>query len=103
MYAVVEASGHQFKVETGETLRIDRMDGEVGQEIAFDRVLLVRDEENVSVGAPHVDGGRVVGTIIGHGKGPKVVAQKFKRRKGYHRRIGFRAHYTDVRIERIEV
>jgi len=102
MYAVVETSGHQFKVEAGQTLRVDRMDGEVDAEITFDRVLLVRGDEDVAVGTPLVEGAKVVGTIIGHGRGPKGIAQKFKRRKDYQRRIGYRAHYTDIRIERIE-
>ncbi len=102
MYAVVETSGHQFKVEAGQTLRVDRMDGEVDAEITFDRVLLVRGDEDVAVGTPLVEGAKGVGTIIGHGRGPKGIAQKFKRRKDYQRRIGYRAHYTDIRIERIE-
>ncbi len=103
MYVVVETSGTQFKCEEGETLRLDRIDGEVGAEVTFDRVMLVRTDDSVSVGTPTVDGGKVVGTIIEHGKGPKGTAVKFKRRKGYARRIGYRAHFTDVRIERIEV
>ena len=90
MYVVVETSGTQFKCEEGETLRLDRIDGEVGAEVTFDRVMLVRTDDSVSVGTPTVDGGKVVGTIIEHGK-------------GYARRIGYRAHFTDVRIERIEV
>ena len=102
MYAVVETSGHQFKVEAGQTVRLDRMDGDVGQEVTFDRILLVRGDDDVSVGTPVVEGTKVVGTIIGHGKGPKGIALKFKRRKDYQRRIGYRAHYTDIRIERIE-
>jgi large subunit ribosomal protein L21 len=103
MYVVVETSGHQFKCEEGETLRLDRIDGEVGKEVTFDRVLLARTDDGVAVGTPAVDGGKVIGTIVEHGKGPKGTAVNFKRRKGYHRRIGYRAHYTDVRIERIEV
>jgi len=101
MYAVVETSGHQYRVEEGATLRLDRMTGEVGQEITFDRVLLVKGDE-VQIGTPVVDGAKVVGTIVRHTKGAKLIALKFKRRKGHHRRVGFRAQYTDVRIERIE-
>lgn len=102
MYAVVETSGHQFKVEQGETVRVDRMKVDVDDEVVFDRVLLVGGDE-VKVGSPTLDNAKVVGTVVQHGRGPKIVALNFKRRKGYHRRVGFRAQFTDVRIERIEV
>lgn len=102
MYAVVETSGHQFKIEQGDTVRLDRMPGDEGAEVTFDRVLLVRDQE-IQIGTPSVEGARVVGTIVAHGKGPKVISLHFKRRKGHHVRKGFRAQYTDVRIDRIEV
>ena len=101
MYAVVETSGHQFKVEQGSTVRVDRLKAEVGAEITFDRVLLIGGDE-VAVGKPTVADAKVVGTVVQHGRGPKIVALDFKRRKGYHRRTGFRAQFTDVRIERIE-
>ena len=102
MYAVVEASGHQFKVEEGTTLRLDKIPGDVGAQIAFHRVVMLRNADDVHVGTPYVEGTSIVGTIVSHGKGPKVHAIKFKRRKGYHRKIGFRAQYTDVRIDKIE-
>ena len=101
MYAVVEERGHQFKIEQGDTIRLDRIDGDVGSEFTFEHILLVRGDE-VSIGTPTLEGS-VVGTIIGHGRGDKVVALKFKRRKSYRRRIGFKPQYTDVRIDRIEV
>ncbi len=103
MYAVVETGGHQYRVEEGATLRLDRIGGEAGDEIAFDRVLLVKGDGDAQIGTPTVDGAKVVGTIVRHTKGEKLIALKFKRRKGHHRRVGFRAQYTDVRIERIEV
>lgn len=103
MYAVVETSGHQYRVEEGATLRLDRMGGEVGQEVAFDRVLLVKGDNEAQIGTPTVANAKVVGTIVRHTKGAKIIALKFKRRKGYHRKVGFRAQYTDIRIERIEV
>lgn len=102
MYAVVETSGHQLKVEQGQTVRVDRMKVDVDDEVVFDRVLLVGGDE-VKIGAPTLDNAKVVGTVVQHGRGPKIVALNFKRRKGYHRRVGFRAQFTDVRIERIEV
>ncbi len=102
MYAVVETSGHQFKVEQGQTVRVDRMKADVDAEVVFDRVLLVGGDE-VQIGAPALENAKVVGTVVQHGRGPKIVALNFKRRKGYHRRVGFRAQFTDVRIDRIEV
>jgi large subunit ribosomal protein L21 len=101
MYAVVETSGHQFKIEEGETIRVDRMDGEEGQQVTFDRVLLLRGDD-VAVGTPTVAGAKVLCTIVRHGKAPKVTVYKFKRRSGYHKKQGFRAQYTDVRIDKIE-
>ncbi len=102
MYAVVETSGHQFKIEEGETIRVDRLDGEEGQQVTFDRVLMLRGDD-VTIGTPTVAGARVTGTIVRHGKAPKVITYKFKRRKGYHKKMGFRARYTDVLIDKIEV
>lgn len=102
MYAIIEDSGTQFRVEKGQTLDIDLRDLPEGQQrIEFDRVLLVGQGENTRVGTPYVEGARVVASVVGPVKGPKIYIQKFKRRKGYRLRKGHRQKYLRVAIEDI--
>ena len=97
MYAIIEDSGTQFKVTTGDTIRIDRqVDGE--KTVTFDRVLLVGGEGDPRVGAPLVSGVTVTADVLGATKGPKVISVKHRRRKGYHKKIGHRQKYTSVKI-----
>ncbi|GAB6905745.1 50S ribosomal subunit protein L21 [Desulfosarcina cetonica] len=102
MYAVVATGGKQYKVAEGDILRVEKLAGEVGSAIAFDKVLLLSDGENVKVGQPEVAGVTVHGQIVAQAKNKKVLVFKFKRRKGYRRKLGHRQPYTAVRIERIE-
>lgn len=103
VYAIIQSGGKQYRVSPGQLL-LERLEGEVGQEVSFDRVLLVSGEEGaVQLGRPTVGSARVVGTIREQGKGEKVVVFKFKRRKGYRRKRGHRQLYTGVHIDSIEV
>jgi len=91
-------------VAPGEVIQIEKVPGEVGETVELGQVLLVApDEGEVVVGRPMVDGAKVVGRIVGDRRGPKLVVQKFKRRKGYHRRTGHRQEYRQVRIDSIEL
>jgi large subunit ribosomal protein L21 len=101
MYAVVQAQGHQFRVSEGDELVIDRMDAEVGSTIDFGNVLLVSGEAT-QVGAPYVDGAKVVAEVTGHQRGPKIDIYKYHRRQRYRKTIGFRAEQTTIRIQAIE-
>lgn len=101
MYAVVATGGKQYRVEAGSELLVERVAGDAGSSITFDRVLLIGDGDAVTVGTPTVDGASVSGTVIGDAKGPKLVIFKFKQKVKYRRHTGHRQHLTRVRIDDI--
>jgi large subunit ribosomal protein L21 len=101
MYAVVSSGGKQYRVEAGSTLTLERLDGEPGASFTFDRVLLIGDGEEVTVGTPLVAGASVSATVLGEELGPKLVIFKFKQKVKYRRRTGHRQHLTRVRIDEI--
>ena len=102
MYAVIKTGGKQYRVSNGDELKFERLDGNVGDSVTFDRVLMTSDGETVQVGKPYLESSKVVGTITQQGKNKKVVVFKYKRRKGYRRKKGHRKNFTLVRIENIE-
>ena len=102
MYAVVATGGKQYRVQEGDTLRIEKIPGEVGSDVAFDQVLMVSDGEDVKVGQPVVENAVVNGTIVEQGKGRKILVFKYKRRKRYRRKQGHRQLFTAVKIGTIE-
>lgn len=102
MYAVVATGGKQYKVQRGDVLRVEKLAGDVGSEVAFDKVLMFSDGENVQIGQPVVEGAVVKGRIIEQGKSKKVIVFKYKRRKRYRRKQGHRQQYTAVKIDAIE-
>jgi len=102
MYAVVRTGGKQLRVEPGQAVRVEKLEGAVGDRIEFNDVLMVAGEGNSRIGTPLLDGVRVVGTITDQGRGPKIVIFKMKRRKGYRRKAGHRQFYTEVRVDGIE-
>ena len=102
MYAIIEDHGRQYTVREGELLEVELKDATEKESIVFDRVLLVRDDNETKIGTPTVAGAKVVGTVMGETKGQKIVVRKFKRRKNYRRKQGHRQHYTQVRIDSIE-
>ncbi len=101
MYAVVDNGGKQYRVEAGTTLVIDRLDAEAGASVTFDRVLLIGDEDGVTVGTPTVAGASVHGTVVAHGRGPKIIVFRFRPKAHYRRRTGHRSELTEVRIDEI--
>jgi large subunit ribosomal protein L21 len=102
MYAVVATGGKQYKVAEGDILRVEKLAGDIGSEVAFDNVLVFSDGENVKIGQPAVDGVTVHGQIVAQGKSKKIIVFKYKRRKRYRRKQGHRQPFTAVRIDRIE-
>lgn len=98
MYAVIETGGKQYRVEAGQTLVVEKLTGEPGDAIEFDRVLLLSSDEAVAVGRPVIEGAKVTGQIVEQTKGEKLVVYKFKRRKDYRRRNGHRQQLTAVKI-----
>ena len=103
MYAIIEEGGKQFKVTSGDTIQVDRAPDGDSKSLTFDRVLFVGGEGQPKIGAPLVAGATVTADVLGPGKGPKVVSVKYKRRKGYHKKIGHRQNYTSVKITGINV
>ncbi len=100
MYAVIQAGSRQFKVQEGETLVIDRVQGNEGEVFTFDRVLMLGGS-SVKVGAPVVNGAKVEATIKSHTLGPKITVFKYKRRKNYKRTQGHRQPLTVLEIKKI--
>jgi len=102
MYAIVEILGQQFKVEAGKKLFVHRMnEAERGTQIEFDKVLLVDNEGAITVGAPVVEGAKVLGEVLSHIRGEKVIIFKKKRRKTYRKRNGHRQDFTEIMIKEI--
>jgi large subunit ribosomal protein L21 len=98
MYAVIEDSGRQFKVSSGDRLLIDRAHEEGVTSVTFDRVLLIGGDGPARIGAPVVAGATVTAEVLGPKKGPKIDIVKHRRRKGYERKIGHRQQYLEVKI-----
>jgi len=103
MYAVVKSGGKQYKVQEGETFRVEKLPGDVGGEITFDDVLMVADGENVQVGTPRLENVAVKGTVVEQGQAKKILVFKYKRRKRYRRKQGHRQQYTAVKVDSITI
>ncbi len=101
MYAIVETSGKQYRVEPGATIVVDRVDAEEGASITLDRVLLVAGDE-IKVGAPTVEGAKVEAKVVDHHLGDKVLTFKYRRRHRTRRKVGFRHSHTTLEIVGIE-
>ena len=101
MYAVVNTGGKQYKVQQGEILRVEKIPGDVGSPVTFDRVLLFSDGENVNIGQPVLEDVAVEGHIVEQGKAKKIIVFKYKRRKRYRRKKGHRQEFTAVQIDSI--
>ncbi|WP_370801939.1 50S ribosomal protein L21 [Eubacterium ventriosum] len=100
MYAIIATGGKQYKVEEGQTIRVEKLGVESGSKFTFDQVLLVGGDD-VKVGEPTVDGASVEATVVGDGKAKKVIVYKYKRKTGYHKKNGHRQQYTEVKIDKI--
>lgn len=103
MYAIVEINGQQFKAEQGKKLFVHHIkDVKEGQSVEFDKVLLVDNEGAVTVGAPTVEGAKIVGEVVNPlVKGEKVIVFKMKRRKDYRKKNGHRTHFTEIEIKQV--
>ncbi|MCG8424507.1 MAG: 50S ribosomal protein L21 [Proteobacteria bacterium] len=98
MYAVIQTGGKQYRVQPGDTVLVEKLSGDAGDSVEFDRVLLVSGDDSVLVGKPWVDRARVTGEIVEHRRGEKLIVYKFKRRKDYRRKTGHRQDYSAVKI-----
>lgn len=102
MYAVIESGGKQHRVEEGEVLKLEKLEVATGEAIEFDRVLMVGAGENVKIGAPLVEGGKVTAEVISQGRHEKIRIVKFNRRKHYRNETGHRQWFTEVKITGIQ-
>ena len=101
MYAVIKTGGKQYRVMQGETLRVEKLEAEVGAAVTFDQVLLVGEGDGITVGTPLVKGASVAATVKAQGRGDKVRIIKFRRRKHHMKQQGHRQYYTEVEITSI--
>ena len=101
MYAIIETGSKQYWVEPGAAVRVEKLEAEVGAAVTFDKVLLVSQEGQVAIGAPVVATATVTGQVVRHGRAPKIVVFKKKKRKNYRRTQGHRQGFTEVKITEI--
>jgi len=103
MYAVFRTGGKQFRAEPGKKIRVPSLEVDPGESVTFDDVLLASDGTEVQVGSPMVDGAKVTAEVVRHGRDPKIIVFKRKRRKNYRRKQGHRQGYTEIRVDEILV
>ncbi len=101
MYAVISTGGKQYKLAQGDVCRIEKLDAEEGATVEIDKVLMIADGDNINIGTPYVDGGKVTATIKSHGRAKKVEIMKFKRRKHHQKKTGHRQYYTEIEVTAI--
>ncbi|MBN2553971.1 MAG: 50S ribosomal protein L21 [Spirochaetales bacterium] len=101
MYALVEIKGKQYKAAEGSLLKVDRFDTQPGDQVEFDSVLLVSDEQKVQVGQPYVKGVKVKAVVEEHGRDKKILVFKYKKRKNYRRTRGHRQQFSLLRVQEI--
>jgi large subunit ribosomal protein L21 len=102
MYAVFKTGGKQYKAAPGDVIQVEKLDADNGASVELDEVLMVADGDEVRVGSPTIEGGKVTAEVVGHGRGDKVRIIKFRRRKHHMKRMGHRQHYTEIKITGIE-
>jgi ribosomal protein L21 len=101
MYAVIMTGGKQYRVAVGKTLRVEKLDVPLGTEVAFDRLLMIAGGDDIRIGTPYLEQGKVTAMVLKHGRGKKIQIIKFRRRKHYMKRMGHRQDYTELKINSI--
>jgi large subunit ribosomal protein L21 len=102
MYAIIELAGKQYNVEKGTRLRCEKLEQQPNETMSIDKVLMVKDGENLKIGNPYVNGAEVTARIVGHARSKKIVVLKYKSKSNYRRKSGHRQHFTSVLIEDIK-
>ncbi len=100
MYAIIATGGKQYKVAEGDIIQVEKLRASENETITFDQVLMIGGDE-VKIGNPTVAGAAVTATVLGEGKGKKIIVYRYKRKTGYHKKKGHRQPYTEVKIEKI--
>ncbi|HED33484.1 MAG TPA: 50S ribosomal protein L21 [Gammaproteobacteria bacterium] len=101
MYAVVKTGGKQYKVAQDQYLKVEKLEGNEGDTIELDQVLMIADGDKLKIGSPILDGGKITATILSHGRHKKVEIMKFRRRKHHQKRTGHRQYYTEIKVTAI--
>lgn len=101
MYAVIATGGKQYRVEQGDILRVEKLDAQEGDTIDFDKILMLGAGDDVAVGAPYIEGGKVSAEVLAQGRTKKIEIIKFKRRKHHRKQMGHRQSYTELLIKEI--
>ena len=102
MYAVIETGGKQYKVSEGDFIFVEKLEVEAGAAVEIDKVLAVGGDAEIKIGAPYVEGAKVVAEAVKNGKSKKIIVYKYKPKKGYHKKQGHRQPYTKLEIKKIE-
>ncbi len=103
MYAVIRTGGKQYRVSSGEKVKVEQLAADVGSQITIDQVLMVADGDNITIGTPLVKGAKVQATVVTQGRADKVHIFKMKRRKQSRKQQGHRQNYTEIQVDRIAV
>jgi large subunit ribosomal protein L21 len=98
MYAVIQTGGKQYRVEEGTYLKIEKLELGEGDTIEFDKVLMIQSDDDVKIGLPFIDGGKVTATVLSQGRHDKIKVIKFRRRKHHMKQMGHRQYYTEIQI-----
>lgn len=101
MYAVITSGSKQFTVREGDTLKLEKLDLDVGASVDFDQVLMVSNGDNIQIGKPFVSGCKVTASVVGQGRHKKILIVKFRRRKHHRKQMGHRQYFTEVKIDKI--
>lgn len=101
MYAVIKTGGKQYRAAVGDTLKVEKLEVATGEAFELDQVLMLANGDDVKIGAPVVEGVKVVAEVVSHGRGKKVNIIKFKRRKHHMKRMGHRQWFTEIKITAI--
>lgn len=101
MYAVVKTGGKQYKVAQDQYLKVEKLEGNEGDTIELDQVLMIADGDKLKIGSPILDGGKITATILSHGRHKKVEIMKFRRRKHHQKCTGHRQYYTEIKVTAI--
>ena len=102
MYAIIKTGGKQYRVQEGDMIRIEKIDGQSDEQIEFNEVLAVSKDDKMAVGTPTIEGAKVIGKVVEQGKAKKIIVFKYKPKKDYRKKQGHRQPYTKVMIEKIE-
>jgi len=100
--AIIETGGKQHTVNTGSVIKVEKLDAEPGKELVLDKVLMVKEDDEVIFGNPLVSGAKVIAEVLEQGKSKKIIVYKFKKRKNYHRKYGHRQSFTQLKIKEIQ-